>query len=115
MGMVGFLRGWANPPRIGIEPPDLMKTVGFCRMSENALAAIWMAGWSGFTITAGLALRTFTSVRMPLGVFFSTNFRKAATTFSGSCLGTRRMLTLAVAFAGITVLAPTLVNPPAMP
>jgi hypothetical protein len=32
-------------------------------------------------------------------------------TFSGFCLGTSRMLTLAVALAGITVFAPAPVNP----
>src|SRR5260370_36083546 len=110
--MVGIFKWVAKSPTIGIEPPDLMKTVGFCRMSENALAAIWMAGWAGFTITAGLAVRSFSSVRMHLGVFLSTHFRKAATTISGSCLGTRRMLTLACAFVAVAALAPRLLNPP---
>ena len=51
----------------------------------------------------------------PPGVFSLTNSLKAATTLSGSWFGTRRMLTLAVALAGITVLAPAPVKPPAMP
>ena len=52
---------------------------------------------------------------MPRGVLSATNLRKPAITFSGSWSGTRRKLTFAVAFAGITVFAPAPVNPPAMP
>ncbi len=64
---------------------------------------------------AGPALSTRTSVWIPAGVLSLTNFLYAATIFSGFWFGTRRMLTLAVALAGITVFAPAAVNPPAMP
>ena len=50
-----------------------------------------------------------------VGVFFFTKSLKAAITLSGSCFGTSRMLTFAVALAGMTVFAPAAVKPPAMP
>ena len=100
---------------MGIDPPDRMNTVCLSKMSPKARAAtrdrrmIRIDHQPGRRAQdAHLHLDSFRRVLL-------TNFRKAATTFSGSWFGTRRMLTLAVAFAGITVFAPAPVNPPAMP
>ena len=50
-----------------------------------------------------------------LGAVFSTYASKSAAILSGSWFGTRRMLTFAIAFAGMTVFAPSPVKPASRP
>ena len=56
---------------------------------------------------------TFTST--VFGAIFFTWSSKSCAILSGSWFGTRRMLTFAIATAGMTVFAPSPVKPPRMP
>ena len=56
-----------------------------------------------------------TSTSAHLGASFATAFCSHLATLSRSRPGTSRRLTLATAWAGITVLAPSPTNPPRMP
>ena len=109
-----FSTSWKSVT-IGIEPPERMKTVSFLKVSCSASVAALMYLLSVPTTQAGPLLYTLILVSMPFGVCFFTKAGYFLRMSSGSWLGTRRMETFAVAFAGITVLAPSATKPPGMP
>src|SRR2546426_1003658 len=99
----------------GIEPPARAGTVPRPTTSRNAWSSSLNAGCVTFTVAGSAPCRNLTLARTGLGA----NRRTAAASWRSTALsfwsGTRRRLTFAVASAGITVFAPSPVNPPVIP
>jgi hypothetical protein len=92
---------------MGIEPPEPMVTALRPHSSVSAARALASTGMSQGSAMAALPREPKNSARQSAGSWARIWARKASRTFAGSCLPTRRKVTLAQASEGMTVFEPS--------
>src|SRR5262249_55145674 len=96
-----------NVAMTGIEPPSRINAGFLVHARASARTAAWSIGWSGDVIHGFPPCRSFTVTRTDGGASFRTCASNALNSGAGSWSGTSRMLTLAAAKLGSTVLLPS--------